>query len=90
MGRRKAGTGLSANADEARQQILAAAERVIQRYGVPKTTMDDIAKETGVLPAHGVPVFRGSRRAASRIDRTTFADALRTRPHVHPEPRHIR
>ena len=48
MARRKAGTGLSANADEARQQILAAAERVIQRYGVPKTTMDDIAKETGV------------------------------------------
>jgi AcrR family transcriptional regulator len=48
MARRKAGTGLSANADEARQQILAAAERVIQRYGVPKTTMDDIGKETGV------------------------------------------
>jgi AcrR family transcriptional regulator len=48
MARRKAGTGLSANPDEARQQILAAAERVIQRYGVPKTTMDDIGKEAGV------------------------------------------
>jgi AcrR family transcriptional regulator len=48
MARRKAGTGLSADADEARQQILAAAERVIQRYGVPKTTMDDIGKEAGV------------------------------------------
>jgi AcrR family transcriptional regulator len=48
MARRKAGTGLSANADEARQQILAAAERVIQHYGVPKTTMDDIGKEAGV------------------------------------------
>jgi AcrR family transcriptional regulator len=48
MARRKAGTGLSANADEARQQILAAAERVIQRYGVSKTTMDDIGKEAGV------------------------------------------
>jgi len=48
MARRKAGTGLSANADEARQQILAAAERMIQRYGVSKTTMDDIGKEAGV------------------------------------------
>jgi AcrR family transcriptional regulator len=48
MARRKAGTGLSANADEARQQILAAAERVIQRYDVSKTTMDDIGKEAGV------------------------------------------
>lgn len=48
MARRKNGTGLSANADEARQQILAAAERVILRFGVSKTTMDDIAKEAGV------------------------------------------
>lgn len=48
MARRKSGDGLSSNVDEARQQILAAAERVIQRYGVPKTTMDDIGKEAGV------------------------------------------
>ncbi|MCV7252329.1 TetR/AcrR family transcriptional regulator [Mycolicibacterium fluoranthenivorans] len=48
MVRRRSGTGLSADADEARQQILAAAERVIMRYGVPKTTMDDIGKEAGV------------------------------------------
>ncbi|MDF3342214.1 TetR/AcrR family transcriptional regulator [Mycolicibacterium septicum] len=48
MARRKSGTGLSSDADEARQQILTAAERVIMRYGVPKTTMDDIGKEAGV------------------------------------------
>jgi AcrR family transcriptional regulator len=48
MARRKNGAGLSANADEARQQILAAAESVILRYGVSKTTMDDIGKEAGV------------------------------------------
>ncbi len=48
MARRRTGTGLSANADEARQQILAAAERVIQRYGISKTTMDDIGREAGV------------------------------------------
>jgi AcrR family transcriptional regulator len=48
MARRKGGTGLSANADEARQQILSAAEQVILRYGVAKTTMDDIGKEAGV------------------------------------------
>jgi AcrR family transcriptional regulator len=48
MARRKGGTGLSADADEARVQILAAAEQVILRYGVAKTTMDDIGKEAGV------------------------------------------
>jgi AcrR family transcriptional regulator len=48
MARRKGGTGLSTNADEARQQILGAAEQVILRYGVAKTTMDDIGKEAGV------------------------------------------
>jgi AcrR family transcriptional regulator len=48
MARPKRGTGLSADPDEARLQILAAAERVILRYGVPKTTMDDIGKEAGV------------------------------------------
>jgi AcrR family transcriptional regulator len=48
MARRRGGTGLSVDADEARQQILSAAEQVIQRFGVDKTTMDDIAKEVGV------------------------------------------
>lgn len=48
MARRRGGTGLSSNADEARLQILAAAEQVILRYGVAKTTMDDIGKEAGV------------------------------------------
>jgi AcrR family transcriptional regulator len=48
MARRKTGMVLSANADEARSQILAAAEPVILHYGVSKTTMDDIGKEAGV------------------------------------------
>lgn len=48
MARRKGGTGLSADADEARQQLLGAAEQVILRYGVAKTTMDDIGREAGV------------------------------------------
>ena len=48
MPRRKDGSGLSKDADEAREQILDAAEAVIKRYGIPKTTMDDIGKETGV------------------------------------------
>jgi len=39
---------LSSDAAEARQQILAAAERVIAHYGVSKTTMDDIGKQAGV------------------------------------------
>jgi AcrR family transcriptional regulator len=48
MAGRKGGAGLSADPDEARQQIVGAAERVIKRYGVSKTTMDDIAKAAGV------------------------------------------
>ena len=39
---------LSTDAAEARQQILAAAEKVIAHYGVSKTTMDDIGKQAGV------------------------------------------
>ena len=39
---------LSTDTAEARQQILAAAESVIARYGVSKTTMDDIGKQAGV------------------------------------------
>ena len=47
-GRRTNSSVLSGDAAEARQQILAAAERVIARYGVSKTTMDDIGKQAGV------------------------------------------
>lgn len=39
---------LSTDAAEARQQILAAAEKVIAQYGVSKTTMDDIGRQAGV------------------------------------------
>jgi len=46
--RRTNNSVLSADAAEARQQILAAAENVIARYGVSKTTMDDIGKQAGV------------------------------------------
>src|SRR5258708_25349925 len=36
------------SADEARERILAAAERCIDRHGIGKTTMDDIASEVGL------------------------------------------
>jgi AcrR family transcriptional regulator len=39
-----AGTGT----DDARERILAAAERCIDRHGIRKTTMDDIASEVGL------------------------------------------
>jgi AcrR family transcriptional regulator len=48
VGRRTNSSVLSSDAAEARQQILAAAESVIARYGVSKTTMDDIGKQAGV------------------------------------------
>jgi AcrR family transcriptional regulator len=47
-GRRTNGSVLSADTAEARQQILAAAETVIARYGVSKTTMEDVGKQAGV------------------------------------------
>ena len=47
-GRRTNSSVLSADAAEARRQILAAAESVIARYGVSKTTMDDIGRQAGV------------------------------------------
>jgi AcrR family transcriptional regulator len=37
-----------ASTDDARERILAAAERCIDRHGVRKTTMDDIACEVGL------------------------------------------
>jgi AcrR family transcriptional regulator len=36
------------SADEARERILAAAERCIERHGIRKTTMDDVACEVGL------------------------------------------
>ncbi|MFF0816305.1 TetR/AcrR family transcriptional regulator [Rhodococcus sp. NPDC003318] len=47
MARRRVGV-LGDDADDARAKILTAAEAVIQRYGVVKTTMGDIAQEVGV------------------------------------------
>lgn len=47
-GRRTNTSVLSADAAEAREQILTAAESVIARYGVSKTTMDDIGRQAGV------------------------------------------
>ncbi|ANZ23877.1 MULTISPECIES: TetR/AcrR family transcriptional regulator [Rhodococcus] len=48
MARRRNGSVLSEDAEEARAQILEATETAFQRYGVVKTTMDDVAKEAGV------------------------------------------
>ncbi|MEE2061681.1 TetR/AcrR family transcriptional regulator [Rhodococcus artemisiae] len=45
---RRRGNVLSDDTEAARGQILKAAESVFRRYGVLKTTMDDIAKEAGV------------------------------------------
>lgn len=39
---------LSDDADTARGQILAAADGAVERFGIAKTTIDDVARETGV------------------------------------------
>jgi AcrR family transcriptional regulator len=36
------------NTDDARERIVAAAERCIDRHGIRKTTMDDVASEVGL------------------------------------------
>jgi len=38
----------SASTDDARERILTAAERCIDRHGIRKTTIDDIASEVGL------------------------------------------
>ena len=38
----------SASTDDARERILTAAERCIDRHGIRKTTMDDVASEVGL------------------------------------------
>jgi AcrR family transcriptional regulator len=38
----------SASTDDVRERILAAAERCIDRHGIRKTTMDDVASEVGL------------------------------------------
>jgi AcrR family transcriptional regulator len=48
MARRKTTDVLSSDVEQARLQILGAAEKVFLRYGVTKSTMDDIARESGV------------------------------------------
>ena len=48
MARRKTGNVLSGDLDEAREQIMVAAEAVFTRFGVVKTTMDDIGRQAGV------------------------------------------
>lgn len=48
MARREAGHVLSRDEETARMQILTSARNVIQRYGLLKTTMEDIAKEAGI------------------------------------------
>jgi AcrR family transcriptional regulator len=39
---------LGENEDDARRRLLAAAERCIERHGIRKTTMDDVAREAGI------------------------------------------
>lgn len=48
MARRRNGGVLSTDHGEARGQILAAAEVVFERFGIAKTTMDDVACEVNV------------------------------------------
>src|SRR5271155_2220777 len=49
MSRRSSGQQIApTSTDDARERILAAAERCIDRHGIRKTTMDDIASEVGL------------------------------------------
>ncbi len=61
MARRKTGNVLSEDVEEARKQIMVAAEKVFQRYGVSKTTMDDIGREAGGVSRPTVYRYFGDR-----------------------------
>jgi AcrR family transcriptional regulator len=65
--------------DEVRERILAAAERCIDRHGIRKTTMDDIASEVGLTRPNVYRYFAdrddllmelNTRHARALIDRT--------------------
>src|ERR1700691_2786270 len=47
-GRPRSQVTAPASTDDARERILAAAERCIDRHGIRKTTMDGIASEVGL------------------------------------------
>src|ERR1700722_17260205 len=64
--------------DYARERILAAAERCIDRHGIRKTTMDDVASEVGLsqpslypcfADREDLPIGLGTRRGRGVCDR---------------------
>jgi AcrR family transcriptional regulator len=68
--------------DDARERILAAAERCIDRHGIRKTTMDDIASEAGLSRPNVYRYFADrddllieliTRHARTLLDRTRKA-----------------
>jgi AcrR family transcriptional regulator len=68
--------------DDARERILAAAERCIDRHGIRKTTMDDIASEVGLSRPNVYRYFADrddllieliTRHARTLLDRTRKA-----------------
>src|ERR1700757_5168352 len=68
-----------ASTEDARERILAAAERCVDRHGIRKTTMDDIASEVGLTRPNVYRYFAdrddllmelNTRHARALIDRT--------------------
>jgi AcrR family transcriptional regulator len=73
---------VSTSTDDARERILAAAERCIDRHGIRKTTMDDIASEVGLSRPNVYCYFADrddllieliTRHARTLLDRTRKA-----------------
>ncbi|GAB4658130.1 hypothetical protein MOKP64_04250 [Mycobacterium avium subsp. hominissuis] len=74
--------------DDARERILAAAERCIERHGIRKTTMDDIASEVGSSLPNVCRYFADrddllieliTRQARALLDRTRKSISRQTR-----------
>ncbi len=73
--------------DDARERILAAAERCIDRHGIRKTTMDDVASEVGLSRPSVYRYFADrddllieliTRHARALLDRARKSIARRT------------
>src|SRR6201987_3619752 len=69
-----------ASTDDSRERILAAAERCIDRHGIRKTTMDDIASEVGLSRPSVYRYFAGRDDLLVEL-MTRHARALNDRAH---------
>lgn len=87
MARGRTSSVLSADPEVAREQIMRAAETVFERYGLSKTTMDDIGREAGVSRPTVYRYFRDRDSLISAIiERRSRKLFAKTRKYIATQP----